>query len=139
MENRQFPRADIRWPVLIETNGHSTEGVTLNISPNGIFIRCAKPLRLNESFDLAIRVPNSDHSLRARVEVIWSNIYGPDDHITPRGMGVRFLKISSGDRKFIAKAMLQHLGSEKEKIDPKKLENLQTLTIEKGQIKSEAA
>jgi len=139
MENRQFPRAEIRWPVFIKTNGHSTEGVTLNMSPNGVFIRCAEPLRLSEIFDIAIRIPNSDHSLRARVEVIWSNIYGPDDDITPRGMGVRFLKISSGDRKVIAKAMLQHLQSDKENIDPEKLENLQTLIIEKSQITSKAA
>ena len=139
MDSRQFPRAEIKWPVVIETNGDSTEGVTLNISPNGVFIRCAKPSKLNEVFDLTIRIPNSDRSLRAKVEVIWSNIYGPDDDITPRGMGVRFLNISSGDRQVIAKEILQRLQSENEEVDPRKLHNLQTLTIDRKQINSEAA
>jgi hypothetical protein len=33
--------------------------------------------------------------------VVWSNIYGPDDKINPRGMGVRFIEISDEDRRLI--------------------------------------
>jgi hypothetical protein len=33
--------------------------------------------------------------------VVWSNIYGPDDKIHPRGMGVRFIEISDEDRRLI--------------------------------------
>jgi c-di-GMP-binding flagellar brake protein YcgR len=82
------------------------EGVTLNISSTGVFIGCRRPLRLNEVFDMVITTPDQD--IGAKAEVVWSNKYGPDDHITPRGMGVRFLDISEENQRFISKAVNQH-------------------------------
>jgi hypothetical protein len=40
--------------------------------------------------------------------VVWSNIYGRDDEITPRGMGVRFLKIYEEDQKYISDLIEEH-------------------------------
>lgn len=130
MDNRYFARAEIKWPVSISTEERSADGVTLNLSPNGAYIGCAKPLRLNEVFDMTIDVPHSDSSIEAQVEVVFSNIHGPDDAISPRGMGVRFLKISSQDRQIIAKEILQHLQSGKVKLDSRKLQLLETLIID---------
>jgi uncharacterized protein (TIGR02266 family) len=127
-EKRAYPRAGIKLPVLVKTNKGSTKGVTLNVTPNGVFIRCQKPLRLNEIVEIAIHIPNSKRVLAAKTEVVWSNIYGPDDEITPRGMGVRFLQISSEDRKFIAQASLKHLKSAE--IKPELLDTLSTLIID---------
>ncbi len=130
MENRHFARAKIKWPVSMSTDKRSSDGVTLNLSPNGAYIGCANPLRLNEIFDVTIEVPNSDSSIQATVEVVFSNIYGPDDAISPRGMGVRFLKISSQGRQIIAKEILQHLRADKVTIDSRALQRLETLVIE---------
>jgi hypothetical protein len=49
---------------------------------------------------MTINAPS--RSFEAKGLVVWSNIYGRDDEITPRGMRVRFIKISSQDRLFIA-------------------------------------
>ena len=95
---------------------------------------CAHPLRLNVVFDMVIKAP--DKSLSVKAEVVWSNIYGPDDNINPRGMGVRFLAISGEDRKLIAQAVIQYLESSKEKTDPKHLQTLQTLIIEPEQVEA---
>jgi len=130
MDNRYFARAKIKWPVSMITDERSTDGVTLNLSPNGAYIGCANPLRLNEVFDVTIDVPNSDSSIQATVEVVFSNIYGPDDAISPRGMGVRFLKISSQSRQIIAREIIQHLRSDKAEIDSRKLQCLETLIID---------
>jgi len=130
MDNRHFARAKIQWPVSMITDDRSADGVTLNLSTNGAYIGCAHPLRLHEVFDMTIDVPNSDSSIKATVEVVFSNIYGPDDAISPRGMGVRFLKISSQSRQIIAKEILQHLNSDKVKIDSRKLQSLETLIID---------
>jgi hypothetical protein len=130
MENRHFARAKIKWPVSMSTDNRSTDGVTLNLSPNGAYIGCANPLRLHEVFDVTIDVPNCDSAIQATVEVVFSNIYGPDDAISPRGMGVRFLKISSQGRQIIAKEILQHLRADKVKIDSRALQSLETLVIE---------
>jgi hypothetical protein len=48
-------------------------------------------------------------------------------------MGVRFLKISSVDRKVLAKEIWQHLNPDEE-IDDKQLALFNTLTIDKNQI-----
>jgi uncharacterized protein (TIGR02266 family) len=134
---RGYPRANIKWPVVVRSDTRTMEGVTSNVTPNGVFIHCQHPLRLNEIFDMDISIPNSDQSLNARAEVIWSNIYGPDDDISPRGMGVRFLRISSEARKFIARAALEYLQSKK--IAPELLQTLSTLTTDLNEVKSKVA
>lgn len=135
-ENRVYPRAKLKWIVLFKVDGKAIEGVTKDISVSGAYVCCAKPLRLNEVVDIVIKAP--DKSLSVKAEVVWSNIYGPDDNINPRGMGVRFLAISGEDRKVIAKVVMQHLKSDKEEIDPKLLQTLETIIIEKDQIPSKA-
>jgi len=105
-EQRIAPRAKIQWPVIVQKSTGVIEGVTLNISSTGVFIGCRRPLRLNEVFDMVITTP--DQNIGAKAEVVWSNKYGPDDHITPRGMGVRFLDISEEHQRFISKAVNQH-------------------------------
>ena len=139
MSTEQVVKAKLKWHVSIKANGSSLDGVTVNLSTNGAYIRCVKPLRLNEVFDMTLQVPNSDDSIETQVEVVLSNMYGPDDEISPRGMIVRFLNLAEEDRRIIAKAIFKHLESIKEKVDPKKLQTLQTLTIDPNEIASEAA
>lgn len=139
MRTEQAIKAKLKWPVSIKANGSSSEGVTLNLSTNQASIRCAKPLRLCEVFTMTLQVPNSGDSIEAEVEVVLSNIYGPDDDISPRGMIVRFLELSSEDRRVIAKAIFQQLESDNVEIDPKSLETLQTLTIDPNETDSESA
>jgi uncharacterized protein (TIGR02266 family) len=134
---RGYPRADIKWPVVVKSNKRTMEGVTSNVTPNGVFIHCQQPLRLNEVFDMDISVPGSGQSLKARAEVVWSNRYGPDDNISPRGMGVRFLSISSEARKFIARAAMDYLKSKK--VAPELLQTLSTLMIDLNEVKSKVA
>lgn len=139
MSTEQVVKAKLKWPVSIKANGSSSDGITLNLSTNQAYIRCAKPLRLYEVFDVILKVPDTDVSIETEAEVVFSNIYGPDDNISPRGMIVRFLDLSDEDCKVIRKEILQHLRSDKEKVDPEKLQTLQTLVIEENGIGSEAA
>jgi hypothetical protein len=136
MATQYYPKAKIKWPVLIENGEHSIEGVTLNLNPNGAYISCAKPLSLNQVCHVTINVPDSDNPIKAKVEVVFSNKYGPDDDISPRGMVVRFLDISGEDRKVIAKEVMQYL--ESEKTDSHSLQALQTIIINQEGIGSEA-
>ena len=135
MSTHYYPKAKIKWPVLIENGEYSFEGVTLILNPNGAYISCAKPLRLNQVCNVTINVPESDNPIKATAEVVFSNKYGPDDNISPRGMVVRFLNISGEDRKVIAKEVLQNI--ESEKIDSHILQALQTIVIDQEQISSE--
>jgi hypothetical protein len=139
MSTEQVVKAKLKWPVSIKANGSSSDGVTLNLSTNQAYIKCAKPLRLYEVFDIILKVPDTDSSIGAEVEVVFSNIYGPNDNISPRGMIVRFLDLADEDRRIIAKAIFKHLESDNVEIDPKNLQTLQTLTIDPNEIESEAA
>ena len=136
-ERRVYPRAKIKWPVKVKTDKDTMDGVTSDITPNGVFIHCNKPLKLNVVFEMAINIPNSEHSITAKAEVVWSNRWGPDDEISPRGMGVRFVRISSEARKFIARAVMNNLKSKD--VAPELLQTLQTLVIEIDEAKSQAA
>lgn len=129
-DGRGGPRIKIKWPVTVKTAKGSMDGVTLDLGTDGAFVLCANPLRLNEVFDIVINAP--DQPIEAKAEVIWSNIYGPNDDITPRGMGVRFIEISGAHLRVIAKVALEHLKSEK--VDPRELEALQTLLIEPDEL-----
>jgi hypothetical protein len=102
-ENRRIPKANVRWPVIVERPEGDIEGVITRVTPKGGFVHCSKPPKLNEVFDMTIDAP--DNRFMVKAEVIWSNIYGRDDEISPRGMGIRFLKIRSADRLFIARVL----------------------------------
>ena len=136
-ERRIYPRAKINWPVEIKTNRGAMEGLTSNVTPNGVFIHCQNPLKLNVVFEMDINIPDTEHTISAKAEVVWSNRWGPDDEITPRGMGVRFVKISSEARKFIARAALSYLKSKK--IAPELFQTLQTLIIDISKEESKVA
>ena len=118
------PKANLRWQVNAVTPKGPVDGVTKSISTREAYVCCARPLRLNEVFHMSINSP--EKSLNVKAEVVWSNIHGPDDEINPRGMGVRFLKISSQDRKLIAKEVNQYSDNAIE------FEKLETLTLEGG-------
>ena len=102
-QNSICPRPELKWSVSAQVGGGIMHGETRDVSLQGAFIRCQNPLNLNEVFDMVVDVP--EKSLNVRAEVVWSNIHGPDDKITPRGMGVRFVKISKEDRRIIAQKL----------------------------------
>jgi c-di-GMP-binding flagellar brake protein YcgR len=111
-KGRRQPRVDVKWHVSIKTDNGRREGVTENISEKGAFVCCAKPLALNETFEMTIEPDQEDRELQVSAEVVWTNIYGPDDEITPRGMGVLFKNISNRDREFVSRTISEHLEAE---------------------------
>jgi hypothetical protein len=90
-DRRIYPRADVRWPVSAVTAEGSLEGETINLSMMGAFICCTRPLGLNETVALTINIPDSDHSLTVRAQVVWSNVCVSGDEESQNGMGVRFI------------------------------------------------
>ena len=120
--NRKHPKARVKWYVLAKSTDREVEGVTKEISPRQVYIRCNKPFQLNKVLDVVINAPK--RSLLFRAEVVWSNVYGRDDEITPRGMGVRFLKISEEDQKYISDLIEEHKEPDVEEIASEYLDNL---------------
>jgi hypothetical protein len=90
-DRRIYPRAEVRWPVSATTAEGSLRGETMNLSMMGAFICCSRPLGLNETVALTINIPDSDHSLTVRAQVVWSNVCLRGDDKSQNGMGVRFI------------------------------------------------
>ena len=97
-KGHRYPKVDVNYPVVFLTADGALRGKARRISTQQAFVRCRDPLRLYDVANMSIQVSGNE-SLVAEAEVVWSNRYGPDDNITPRGMVVRFLRLSSRDRK----------------------------------------
>jgi hypothetical protein len=94
----RYPKVDVKYPVVVLTAEGQMQGVTKHISTQQAFVRCKDPLRLYDVASMSIQF-SKDESILTEAEVIWSNRYGPDDEITPRGMVVRFTRLSPRERK----------------------------------------
>ena len=129
--SRKVSSAKTSWPVTVKHPQGEMDGLITLVNPSGVLILCSRPLKLNEVCWMTINAPS--RSFEAKGLVVWSNIYGRDDEITPRGMRVRFIKISSQDRMFIA--------SEQEGQGVKKVakDYLKTLDTTAEDIKSDAS
>ena len=127
--SRKVSSAKTSWPVTVKHPEGEMDGLITLVNPNAVLILCSRPLKLNEVCWMTINAPS--RSFEAKGLVVWSNIYGRDDEISPRGMRVRFLKISSQDRFFIA-SKLEGQGVEKVAEDYLKTLNTTVEDIESG-------
>jgi Tfp pilus assembly protein PilZ len=93
------------------------EGVTLTVSSQGLFVACVHPLQIYDVCEIILQVPNVTGPVKAAAQVVWANVHGPDDDASPRGMGVRFTRISGKDREAISRYVLNYLKLEDVKPD----------------------
>jgi PilZ domain len=100
VEKRKFPRIEVRWPVTVITEKGSVKGEARNISAGGVYILFKHPienLALNETHLLLMDA--AGQIIEVMGKPVWSN---PD---IPPGMGLCFVEISEGDRKFLREAI----------------------------------
>ena len=97
-ERRIYPRAEIRWPVVIKTSEDTIEAKLRNLGVGGAYIHCDRAPEPGEVVTLTLKPP-SGPSLEITAEVVWAG------KVLALGMGVRFVEISDEDRQFIAKTI----------------------------------
>ena len=96
-DRRQNERAELKWPLTILTDYATVEGVTLNISVDGIYIRCEEPLLLNEEYRMSILPPNHA-AIEVLGKVVRSEFYGMSEDNSTFGMGVCLVEISDEEK-----------------------------------------
>ena len=97
-------RAQVEWPVTVETISGSLCGHTDNINPTGALLVCLQPLSKGEVVKLTLNAPN--RPLEVDAEVIWTDRYLPPEKYYPRNaIAVEFKRISDESRDFIALAV----------------------------------
>ena len=102
-ERRNYPRAEIRWPVIIKTAQDTIEAKLRNLGVGGAYIHCDQAPNQGEIVALTLRPPIGP-SLEITAEVVWAG------KVLALGIGVRFVEISDKDRQFIADAVSNLLG-----------------------------
>ena len=98
VERRNYLRADIRWPVIIQSEQGTIEARLRNLGVGGAYIHCDKTPETGEIVSLIIRPPESS-ALMITAEVIWTG------KVLALGMGVRFVEITDEDRRFISQTV----------------------------------
>jgi len=95
-ERRMYPRIRVRRAVSIIAAEGLCRGETEDISLEGAFIRCEKPVRPNEKVLLTFQ----DHSSNTLVlaQVVWTNYKAQVSGDRPTGMGVQFLQFFNSKR-----------------------------------------
>ena len=93
-------RLKLECPALIERSQGFTKVGIKEISINGAFVTCPRPLPVGETFQIKI-IFKKDKSLALKADVLWNNNNVPRDQVVARGMKVRFLQLSDNERQFI--------------------------------------
>lgn len=93
-ERRRYPRAEVKWPVIVNEPQGPMDGVIRDVSFGGALIRCPKPLNLREAFGILINVPDVNRPMEIVAEIVRSSMQDSDDEIAPWAMGVKFKDIN---------------------------------------------
>ena len=100
-EKRKTLKTKVEIPVIFSANGQKGQGKARDISGKYTLIVCQRPLKLNTMLRLRLSGGPLKNPIEAEGEVVWTNQYGPDDEITPRGMRVKFTQIDDNDRQVL--------------------------------------
>jgi len=95
-DQRTHPRIEVSWPVQILTDQETIEGEVLNVSSTGLYIRCEKPLELNEIFRMVVK-PDNHEEVEIQGQIVWSSFYAVDETDAPVSLGISLIEISQKD------------------------------------------
>jgi len=108
-------RLKLECPALIERPRGFTKVGIKEISINGAFVTCPRPLPLGETFQIKIFF-KEETSLALKADVLWNNNNVPKDQIVARGMKVRFLQPSDDERHILKNIVSDRLKQNRGKI-----------------------
>jgi len=104
-----YPAIKVRYPVTLLTSEGHVHGETRLINNRGALIRCHHPPRLHEAATISIDISENE-TLFVEAEVVRLEFYELDnnDQVSPRGMVVRFTKLSTIGRKRLRNLIAKH-------------------------------
>ncbi|MGD8372102.1 MAG: PilZ domain-containing protein [Syntrophobacterales bacterium] len=105
-ERREYPRAEVKWPVTLITPEGQIEGEIENFTPKGVFISCEEAPPLERSFRIVIKVPGRQ-TMNVAGQVIWSTVLSSDEGGARLGVGIHFTEISEDNLKFLRQVLEQ--------------------------------
>jgi len=104
-----YPAIKVRYPVTLLTSEGHVHGETQLINNRGALIRCHQPPPLHEAATISIYISENE-TLMVEAEVVRLEFYELDnnDQVSPRGVVVRFTKLSTMGRKKLRNLIAKH-------------------------------
>jgi Tfp pilus assembly protein PilZ len=88
--------------------GRSYSGTSTHFHEKGMLVLCDKPAALNTRLTLVLRFPGIKSAIELQGEVVWTNMYGPNDTFSPRGMGVKYLNADRDMERLLGELSAQY-------------------------------
>ena len=92
MERRHYSRVNVPLPVVLDTSQGPVNGEIWDIGPGGAFILCERKPGIEETVVLVFAGGQGDDSVTIEGRIVRS---------TEEGIGVQFLELSEGERRFL--------------------------------------
>ena len=99
-EKRNLPRVEVKWPITIFTDNDTMEGESRNITTEGLYICCDKPLPLKDVFRMTIKPPHHQ-AIGVTGKIVWSDLYGLDDDKGVYCMGICLVEITDEEKRLL--------------------------------------
>jgi len=77
--------------VTFEVGEKVFNGTSMHFSERGMLVLCKNPAPLYAKGKLTLRFPGFRNTIEVNGEVVWTNIYGPGDSLSPKGMGIKYV------------------------------------------------
>ena len=98
LHSRQHPRYEVSIPAECSTRQVFFSNKVRNISRGGLFLRCERPLPLNEEVSLVLHLPGTEKGIFATGRVVWGHDIAAGSADAVAGSGIRFVGMTASDR-----------------------------------------
>ncbi len=101
--NRKLP-----CEVIFVAGERTFKGTSTHFSEKGMLVICKNPAPLNAKGEIRLSFPGLKNPIELAGEVVWTNIHGPGDSLSPKGMGIRFVNIEKDQERLLSELAAQY-------------------------------
>ncbi len=99
--------------VTFMVGGKTFKGTSTHFNERGMLVMCKHPAPLNAKGKMTLSFPGFKNPVELTGEVVWTNVHGGGDSLSPKGMGIKFINIESHVQRLLSDLAAQYesLGS----------------------------
>jgi len=84
------------------------KGTSMHFNERGMLVMCKHPPPLNAKGKISLSFPGLNSPVELTGEVVWTNIHGVGDSLSPKGMGIRFVNIEREKERLLSELAAQY-------------------------------
>jgi Tfp pilus assembly protein PilZ len=94
--------------VTFEAGESIFKGTSMHFNDRGMLVMCKNPAPLNARGKISLSFPGLSHQVEMTGEVVWTNIHGVGDSLSPKGMGIRFINVERDMERLLSELAAQY-------------------------------